>query len=104
MCREEIEIPSNGLDGFKTDFLCKNLVEILQNLKLSTEKPLTKEGLECDIHSENVTEFVCLTCDNCLVCEQCIFDAHEEHDFFAVTTLNEIRRKDLAEAQKFFKR
>ncbi|KAJ8032637.1 E3 ubiquitin-protein ligase TRIM56 [Holothuria leucospilota] len=54
-CRQETQIPTNGVDGFKTDFYSKNLVEYVQ-IQQSLKSDITVNYKQYSISKTSVTK------------------------------------------------
>ncbi|KAJ8046165.1 E3 ubiquitin-protein ligase TRIM56 [Holothuria leucospilota] len=66
-CREEIQIPTNGVDEFKTDFYSKNLVEYVR-IQQSLKSDEIRECYSCSKHLIIVA--YCFKCNDFL-CKDC---------------------------------
>lgn len=77
VCREECVVPKEGLEGFKTDFYMKNIIEYIQ-LKTSAEDERTQECYSCS-QVFKVSAY-CFKC-NGFLCEPC----HQFHVTSKVT-------------------
>ncbi|KAJ8032330.1 E3 ubiquitin-protein ligase TRIM56 [Holothuria leucospilota] len=82
-CREEIQIPTNGVDGFKTDFYSKNLVEYVQ-IQQSLKSDEIRKCYGCSKHLRvaaycfKCNDFLCKDCHNFHVTNKIIKD-HQKH-------------------------
>ncbi|KAJ8032309.1 E3 ubiquitin-protein ligase TRIM56 [Holothuria leucospilota] len=66
-CRDEFSVPNNGVDGLKTDFYIKNIIEYIQ-LQISLEDNNERECCDCS-KKLNVKGF-CFKCNDVL-CKSC---------------------------------
>ena len=107
-CREKIDLPSTGINGFRHDFRVSQLQEWLENMRERQNK-LEKEHkkrvkhrksavnaskkdqhneeitCECWFHPEQVLTYICLDC--CTgICKSC---SQEKHPMHNVTAVNE---------------
>ncbi|KAJ8038152.1 E3 ubiquitin-protein ligase TRIM56 [Holothuria leucospilota] len=82
-CRQETQIPTNGVDGFKTDFYSKNLVEYVQ-IQQSLKSDEVRECYSCQRHlivaayCFKCNEFLCKDCHNVHVTNKTLKD-HQKH-------------------------
>ncbi|KAJ8034889.1 E3 ubiquitin-protein ligase TRIM56 [Holothuria leucospilota] len=82
-CRQETQIPTNGVDGFKTDFYSKNLVEYLQ-IQRSLKSDEVRECCSCSRHlivgayCFKCNDFLCKDCLNFHVTKETLKD-HQKH-------------------------
>ncbi|KAJ8032662.1 E3 ubiquitin-protein ligase TRIM56 [Holothuria leucospilota] len=82
-CREEIQIPTNGVDGFKTDFYSKSLVEYVQ-IQQSLTSDEVRECYGCSKHLRvaaycfKCNDFLCKDCHNFHVTNKMMKD-HQKH-------------------------
>ncbi|KAJ8032317.1 E3 ubiquitin-protein ligase TRIM56 [Holothuria leucospilota] len=68
-CREEIQIPTNGVDGFKTDFNSKSLVEYVQSQQ-SLKSVEVRGCYGCSRHPSLIVTAYCFKCNDFL-CKDC---------------------------------
>lgn len=67
LCKEKCNIPKTGVDGFKTDFHMKSLLEVIQ-LQKSLDKEEIRECVDCSKQRKaasycfKCTGFLCETC------------------------------------------
>ena len=77
MCKQECDIPENGVDGFKTDFHMKSMIEFIQ-LQKSFENKDLKKCVSC-LKQTNVSAY-CFKCRDFL-CEEC-YNVHVSSKMF----------------------
>lgn len=97
-CREKIELPANGINGFRHDFRVSQLQEWLENLrerqqKLDQEqkrrtklrKTSERRGVngdemscECWFHPDEELKLACLDC-SAAICKSCLEEKHTQH-------------------------
>ncbi|KAJ8032324.1 E3 ubiquitin-protein ligase TRIM56 [Holothuria leucospilota] len=94
-CREETQIPTNGVDGFKTDFYSKNLVEYVQ-IQQSLKSVEIRECYGCSKHLKvaaycfTCNDFLCKDCYNFHVANKALKD-HQKHTL----SLEDIKAKNI---------
>lgn len=94
-CREQFEIPKNGVDGFKTDFNIKNVIEYIQ-LQKSLEDEQLRECLDCAKETKvtaycfKCNDFLCKNCHNTHVTKKMLKD-HKQHTL----TLENIKSRNM---------
>ncbi|KAJ8032305.1 E3 ubiquitin-protein ligase TRIM56 [Holothuria leucospilota] len=94
-CRAEFEVPAEGLNGLKTDFYIKNIIEYIQ-LQKSLEDGQLRECCDC-LKTVKVTAY-CFKCNDFL-CKEChsshmtkkILRDHKQHTL----SLEEINSKNM---------
>ncbi|KAJ8032657.1 E3 ubiquitin-protein ligase TRIM56 [Holothuria leucospilota] len=94
-CRQETQIPVNGVDGFKTDFYSKNLVEYVQ-IQQSLKSDEIRECYSCSKHLRvaaycfKCNDFLCKDCHNFHVTNKLLKD-HQKHTL----SLEDIEAKNI---------
>ncbi|KAJ8032312.1 E3 ubiquitin-protein ligase TRIM56 [Holothuria leucospilota] len=83
VCREEIQIPTNGVDGFKTDFYSKSLVEYVKiQQALRSDEKRERHGcskyLRVAGYCFKCNDFLCVDCHNFHVTNKMMKD-HQKH-------------------------
>ncbi|XP_071841747.1 uncharacterized protein [Apostichopus japonicus] len=97
LCKDVCKIPNNRIDGFKTDFHMKSMLQFIQ-LQKTFENEEERECIGCE-EKLKVTAY-CFMCKEFL-CEKCyhfhltkkIFAKHQKH----VLGLNDLERKSLTQ-------
>ncbi|XP_071834603.1 uncharacterized protein [Apostichopus japonicus] len=97
LCKDVCKIPNNRIDGFKTDFHMKSMLQFIQ-LQKTFENREERECIGCE-EKLKVTAY-CFMCKEFL-CVQCyqfhltkkIFAKHQKH----VLALNDLERKSLTQ-------
>ncbi|KAK7474353.1 hypothetical protein BaRGS_00034401 [Batillaria attramentaria] len=79
-CREEIQVPQDGVSAFKNNFYIKR--EELQR---------ARDGSYCSKHPKKEIELYCVDCD-ALMCVTCLVTKHNQH-----------KAEDISEATERFK-
>ncbi|KAJ8032648.1 E3 ubiquitin-protein ligase TRIM56 [Holothuria leucospilota] len=94
-CRQETQIPTNGVEGFKTDFYSKNLVEYVQ-IQQSLKSDEIRECYSCSKHLRvaaycfKCNDFLCKDCHNFHVTNKTLKD-HQKHTL----SLEDIEEKNI---------
>ncbi|KAJ8032181.1 E3 ubiquitin-protein ligase TRIM56 [Holothuria leucospilota] len=95
VCRGEIQIPTNGVDGFKTDFYSKSLVEYVK-IQQSLKSDEIRKCYGCSKHLRvaaycfKCNDFLCKDCHNFHVTNKMMED-HQKHTL----SLEDIETKDI---------
>ncbi|XP_071827136.1 uncharacterized protein [Apostichopus japonicus] len=97
LCKDVCKIPNNGIDGFKTDFHMKSMLQFIQ-LQNTFENKEERECIGCE-EKLKVTAY-CFTCKGFL-CVQCyqfhltkkMFVKHQKH----LLALNDLEGKSLTQ-------
>ncbi|XP_071839157.1 uncharacterized protein [Apostichopus japonicus] len=97
LCKDVCKIPNDRIDGFKTDFHMKSMLQFIQ-LQKTFENKEERECIGCE-EKLKVTAY-CFICNECL-CVQCyqfhltkkIFVKHQKH----VLALNDLEGKSLTQ-------
>lgn len=90
LCKTEHVKPAKGVDGFKTDFAMKNILEDIQKSveTLELEKKQISAGGDntpkppnCQEHKDNPSNYCCVSCGNIAVCNHCgTVGTHSRHN------------------------
>ncbi|KAJ8017714.1 E3 ubiquitin-protein ligase TRIM56 [Holothuria leucospilota] len=94
-CRQETHIPTNGVEGFKTDFYSKNLVEYVQ-IQQSLKSDEIRECYSCLKHVRvaaycfKCNDFLCKDCHNFHVTNKTLKE-HQKHTL----SLEDIEAKNI---------
>ncbi|KAJ8039295.1 E3 ubiquitin-protein ligase TRIM56 [Holothuria leucospilota] len=94
-CREEIEIPTNGVNGFKTDFYSKSLVEYVQ-IQQSLKSDEVRECYGCSKYLRvaaycfKCNDFLCKDCHNFHVTNKMMKDHQKQ-----TLSLEDIGKKNI---------
>ena len=95
-CKEIHEVPSGGIDSFKTYFTINNLIELLHIHEVSSDSGESGKAIQCESGlDENPAVARCLSCSEYL-CESCYgihqrLKATRDHNMI---TLEKIKKSD----------
>ena len=73
-CRQNTEIPREGVGAFPVAFHLNNLKEIMESLKKKASNP---QQVTCNDHDKPLDMF-CVTCET-VICHYCAFRTHKDH-------------------------